>query len=55
MLRDILKDIDKVISEYGKAEGYTIILDDRFLLYKDDKLNITSQVIKTLNDRYKKK
>lgn len=55
MLRDILKDIDKVITDYGKSEKYTIILDDRFLLYKDAQLNITDQVIKILNERYKKR
>jgi Skp family chaperone for outer membrane proteins len=55
MLRDILKDIDKVITDYGKSEKYTIIFDDRFLLYKDTQLNITDQVIKILNERYKKR
>lgn len=55
MLRDILKDIDKVVGEYGKSEGYTLIMDDRFLLYKDTQLNITDQIIKILNGRYKKR
>ena len=55
MVKDILQDIDKVISEYGKGEGYSIILNDRTLLYGENQLNLTEQIIKILNDRYKKK
>ncbi len=55
MVKDILKDIDKVVSEYGKSEGYSIILNDRTLLYGDSQLNLTDPIIKFLNERYKKR
>lgn len=55
MVKDILKDIDKVISEYGKSEDFSIILNDRTLVYGSEQLNVTDQIIKRLNERYKKR
>ena len=49
MVREILKDIDQVIQEYGNEQGYTIILNDRVLLYKDKNLDLTEEIIKRLN------
>lgn len=54
VIRDILKEIDQAIQEYGKSNGYTMIFNTRAILYKDDKLDITEDVIKYLNRRYKK-
>lgn len=54
MLRDILKEMNEVIKEYGQTQGYSLILNDKVLLYGDKKLEITDQVIKILNDRYNK-
>ena len=52
--RDIMKEIKDVIEEYGQSRNYNIIIDDTFLLYKDDNLDVTDEVIKILNQRYKK-
>ena len=52
--RDIMREIKDVIEEYGQSRNYNIIIDDTFLLYKDDNLNVTDEIIKTLNQRYKK-
>jgi len=54
MVRDILQEMNTVIQEYGKSEGYSIILNDRVLLYGQDKMDITDEIIKLLNDNYKK-
>ena len=55
MVRDILREIDKVVQEYGKKNGYTLILNDRVLLYREEKLNLTDDILKTLNNQYKRK
>ena len=49
MVREILKDIDQVIQEYGNERGYTMILNDRVLLFKDKSLDVTEEIIKRLN------
>lgn len=52
MVRDILKEIESVIQDYGKAQGYSFIFYDRALAYKGESNNVTFQVIKVLNDAY---
>lgn len=54
MVRDILKEMNGVIQEYGKGHGYSIIMNDRILLYGDEALDLTGEIIKILNGRYKK-
>ena len=54
MVRDILKEIEGVLQNFGKSQGYTFIFYDRALAYKGDSSNVTQQVIKVLNDSYKK-
>lgn len=49
MVREILKEIDQTIQEYGHEKGYTMILNDRVLLYKDKTLDVTEDIIKRLN------
>jgi len=55
MVREILKEMNSVIQEYGKANGYSVILNDRVLLYGDEQEDLTDEIIKILNDRYRKK
>ncbi|MDP3143300.1 MAG: OmpH family outer membrane protein [Candidatus Omnitrophota bacterium] len=55
LVKEILKDIEKVISEYAQKEKYDLIFNDRILLYGEDSLNISAPLLKTLNDKYKKK
>lgn len=54
MAREILKDIDAVIKELGKQEGYNIIFDDRVLLYTSEELDFTNKLMNILNTRYGK-
>jgi outer membrane protein len=54
MVRDILKEMNDVIQEYGEGRGYSIILNDRVLLYGNKAMNLTDEIIKILNGRYKK-
>ena len=55
MVRDILKEIEVVIQDFGKAQGYGYIFNDRVLVYKSEQNDMTTQVIKVLNDTYAKK
>ncbi|MFC1631632.1 OmpH family outer membrane protein [Candidatus Omnitrophota bacterium] len=52
--REIMKEVKGVIDEYGQSRKYNIILDDTLLLYKADTLDVTEDIVKVLNQRYKK-
>ena len=49
MLSLILKDIEKVVAEYSKANGYEFILSSRGLLYGGLEYDLTNEVITRLN------
>ena len=51
-MKDILKEIETVIQDFGKTQGYSFIFNDRVLVYKGESGDLTAQVIKTLNDSY---
>ncbi|MFC1753024.1 OmpH family outer membrane protein [Thermoproteota archaeon] len=53
-LKEILKDIQDVIAVIAKKEGYDYILNDRVLLYKNESMDISEQILKQLNDNLKK-
>jgi len=53
-VREILTEIQNVVSDIAKKEGYTYVLNDRVMIYGDPQLNITDEVSKNLNDSYKK-
>ncbi|MCX5657083.1 MAG: OmpH family outer membrane protein [Candidatus Omnitrophica bacterium] len=55
IVKEILKEIDEIIQEFGKKEGYTFIFNDRVLLYKDKTKELTDSIISMLNSRYQKK
>ena len=55
MVKGILKQIEVVIQDFGKAQGYGYIFNDRVLVYKGEGNDLTAQVIKVLNDNYAKK
>ncbi|MDP2939610.1 MAG: OmpH family outer membrane protein [Candidatus Omnitrophota bacterium] len=52
LLKEVLKEIEKAISDYAKKEGYTLIFNDRILLYSDPKFDITGALIKIINEKY---
>ncbi len=54
VVREIFKDIDATIAEYGKAKGYDFIFNDRVLLYRNPALNITKAILEELTKKYKK-
>jgi outer membrane protein len=53
MAKDILKEIDTSIQDLGKKEGYTVIFNERMLLYYDQANSLTDKVLNGLNRNYK--
>lgn len=54
MMADILKELEKIVNEVGKAEKFTLILERSQILYSDQGIDITSKVIESYNSRAKK-
>ncbi len=53
--REILLEIEKVVSEFSKKEGYDLILNDRVLIYGDTTMDITDAILTKMNESYNKK
>ena len=53
----LVSNVKKIIKAYGKEKGYTYIYATNdanpSILYAEDKLDITKEMIKLLNDKYK--
>ncbi len=54
-LREILLEIEKVVSDFAKKEKYDVILNDRVLIYGNESLDVTDQILEILNENYNKK
>lgn len=54
MTSDILKELEKIVNEVGKAEKFTLILERSQILYSDQGIDITNRVIEVYNTRAKK-
>lgn len=48
-IREILLEIEKIVSAYAEKEGYDMIFNDRVLIYGAPVLNITQTVLDQLN------
>jgi len=53
-MQEILKDIEAAVKGYAEKEGYTMVFNDRVLIYQSKSLDITSKIIDILNKGYKK-
>jgi outer membrane protein len=53
MTADIVKDLEKIVNEVGKAEKFTLILERSQILYSDQAIDITNKVIEVYNSRKK--
>ena len=53
----VVSNVKKLIKTYGKEKGYTYIYgtgdSNASILYAEDKLDITKDIVKLLNDKYK--
>ena len=55
MMSELLKELEKIVNEVGKAEKFTLILERGQILYSDQGIDITNKVIETYNSRAKSK
>ncbi len=53
-MREVFQDIENVMTQYGERKGYDIIFNDRALLYKNKRFDVTADILKELNELYKK-
>lgn len=54
VMSDILKDLEVIVNEVGKADKFTLIFERSQILYSDQGIDITNKVIETYNSRTKK-
>jgi outer membrane protein len=56
-MQEVKNKVEEFLKEYNKGKGYTYILayEPGFMFYRDSTYDITSDLVKGLNDRYKKK
>ncbi len=52
MAKTILDEIQEAITDYAKANGFSVMLDRRSLVYGQDAYDVTDEVLKVLNERY---
>lgn len=48
-IREILLEIEKIVKDFAKKEKYSLILNDRVLIYGDEKADISEEILKILN------
>jgi len=54
-MKEILKDIETAVKKYSEKEGYTLVFNDRVLVYQTKSMDITDQIIAILNGGSAKK
>lgn len=50
-MKDILKDIESTVKAYAEKEGYTLVFNDRVLVYQTKSMDITDPIIELLNKK----
>jgi outer membrane protein len=54
MMAELLKELEGVVADFGKAEKFTLILERSQILYSDQGTDVTAKVIENYNSRVKK-
>jgi outer membrane protein len=54
-MKELLKDIEDVIKQYAEKEGYSMVFNDRVLVYQTKSMDISDKIIEILNKGYNKK
>ncbi len=50
----IVEDIDKIVADYAKKNGYDLILNENVILYGSKAMDITDVILKISNKHYRK-
>jgi len=53
-MKEILKDIENTVKQVAEKEGYTMVFNDRVLVYQNKTMDITDKVLDILSKGYKK-
>jgi len=53
--KEILKEIEDSVKQHAEKEGYSLVMDDRVLIYETKSMDITDKIIEILNKGYVKK
>ena len=53
-MREILKDIEEAVRKHAEKEAYTLVFNDRVLVYQTKSMDISDKIIAALNKVYKK-
>lgn len=48
-IREILLEIEKIVSDFAEKNGYSVILNDRVLIYGAPGYDVTEEILKVLN------
>jgi outer membrane protein len=51
--KEIIKEFDELVKEIGEQEGYTLIFNERMILYGQNSYDLTDRVLDELNKRCK--
>jgi len=54
-MKDIVEDIDKIIKDYAKKNGFDLIINSNAVLYGVKAMYVTDEILKISNKEYKKK
>ena len=52
VVSELVDEIQGVVTEYAKANGFSLILDQQALLYSQGVPDITEEILKLLNTKY---
>jgi len=55
IVQEIFQDIDDTIQRYGERKGLDVVFNERALVYRKDKFDVTEEILTELNKNYKKK
>ncbi|HTY45117.1 MAG TPA: OmpH family outer membrane protein [Patescibacteria group bacterium] len=53
-MREVLKDIEEAVKQIAQTDGYTMVFNDRVLVYQTKSMDISDKVIEILNKGTKK-
>lgn len=54
-MNELFKDIEAAVKQYAEKEGYTMIFNDRVLVYQSKSMDISGKITEILNKSYKGK
>lgn len=54
LVQEVQKDVLKIVHDYGKKQGFLLIVEDITAIYAPQQLDITDDIIKIYNDNYAK-